>query len=136
MNGITSKRRATQLAISLVNQPGMLARICRALAAAKINIHALSVVDVWGENSTVRLVVNEPGRAAETLREIGITAMETEVLIVATGNKPGALADIAERLAAADVNIEYAYVSGEEGSATLSIILRPSEVDKGFEVLT
>lgn len=135
MNAVRSTRRATQLAVSLVNQPGILAQICRALAAADINIHALTVIEVWGENSTVRAVVSDPARAEEALSSSGISAMQTDVLMIEAENKPGALAAIAERLAAVDVNIEYAYLSSSETSETSCMIVRPSDIDKAEEAL-
>jgi hypothetical protein len=135
MNEVLSTGHATQLAISLVNRPGMLARICQALAEAQINIHALTVIEVWGENSTVRIVVSDAERATTALRQAGITAMETDVLMIEARNKPGALAAIAERLAAAGINIEYAYLSASEGADTSCMIVRPSDVEKAQQIL-
>ena len=123
------------MAISLVNRPGMLAQICRALAGAEVNIHALTVIEVWGKNSTVRVVVSDPARAEEALAKSGISAMETDVLMIEAENKPGALAMVAECLAAADVNIEYAYLSGNETSETSCMIVRPSDIDTAERVL-
>src|SRR6185295_2204771 len=51
-----------QLAIFLENKPGTLARVCDALAEAKINIYAITVSDTI-DHSVIRLVVNDPRRA-------------------------------------------------------------------------
>ena len=48
-----------QLSLFLHNQPGTLADVCDALAAARINIYGLSVVDAT-DHSVVRLVVSDP----------------------------------------------------------------------------
>ena len=45
MKPTLSIESATQLAVFLANRPGALARVCDALAEAKINIHALATSD-------------------------------------------------------------------------------------------
>jgi hypothetical protein len=45
------------------------------------------------------------------------------------------LAKIAERLAEAEVNIEYAYLAGGRGVEKGLIVLRPSDVEKAKRVL-
>ncbi|MFN2508443.1 MAG: amino acid-binding protein [Chthoniobacterales bacterium] len=136
MRTVLSTTRATQLAISLVNQPGKLAHICRALAAVEVNIHALTVMETWGESSVVRIVVSDPGLAVKALRAVDVSALETEVLMIETDNKPGALAAVAEGLAAANINIEYAYLSAGAKAEISCMIVRPSDIDKAEHVLS
>jgi len=69
------------------------------------------------------------------LGEAGVLAVETEVLMIETANEPGVLAKIAERLAEAEVNIEYAYLAGDRGSGKGLIVLRPSDVEKAQTAL-
>ncbi len=59
VNTLCSTERATQLVISLVNQPGKLASVCDALAKAEINIRALTVLETWGDNSILRTLVSD-----------------------------------------------------------------------------
>ena len=125
---------ATQLAIFLANRPGALARVCEALANAKINIHALATSDTV-DHSVVRMVVSDPTKALMLLGEAGVLALETEVLMIETASEPGALAKIAERLAEAEINIEYAYLAGGRGTEKGLIVLRPSDVEKAQTVL-
>src|SRR5438552_15245988 len=106
---------ATQLAVFLANRPGALARVCEALAKAEININALATSDTV-DHTVVRLVVSDPTKALMLLGDAGVLALETEVLMIETANEPGVLAKIAERLAAAEGNIEYAYRAGDRGS--------------------
>ena len=127
--------RATQLAISLVNEPGKLAQICHALAKAEVNICALTVLETWGGNSTVRVVVNDTAAAVECFEKEGLSALETEVLLLETANTPGVLARIAERLSAAHINIDYAYVAVGQEEERAWIILRPSNLDEAEKVL-
>ena len=124
-----SVETATQLAVFLANRPGALARVCKELAKAGINIYALATSDTV-DHTVVRMVVSDPTRALMLLGEAGVLALETDVLTIETANEPGVLAKIAERLAEADVNIEYTYLAaGREADKSL-IILRPSDVEK------
>jgi hypothetical protein len=125
---------ATQLAIFLANRPGALARVCEALANAKINVHALATSDTV-DHSVVRMVVSDPTKALMLLGEAGVLALETEVLMIETASEPGVLAKIAKRLAEAEVNIEYAYLAGGRGAEKGLIVLRPSDVEKAQAAL-
>ncbi|PYK19426.1 MAG: amino acid-binding protein [Verrucomicrobia bacterium] len=118
---------ATQLAVFLANRPGALARVCEALAKAEINIHALATSDTV-DHTVVRMVVSDPTKALMLLGEAGTLALETEVLMIETTSRPGVLAKIAERLADAEVMIEYAYLAGGVAGENGLIVLRPSDV--------
>jgi hypothetical protein len=129
-----SVETATQLAVFLANRPGALARVCEALAKAEINIYALATSDTV-DHTVVRMVVSDPTKALMLLGEAGVLALETEVLSIETASEPGVLGQIAERLAGADVNIEYAYLAGGREAEKGLIILRPSDVEKARSVL-
>jgi len=125
---------ATQLAVFLANRPGALARVCEALGNAGVNIHALATSDTV-DHTVVRMVVSDPTKALMLLGEAGVLALETEVLTIQTASQPGVLGKIAERLAEAEVNIEYVYLAGSLGAEKGLIILRPSDVEKAQRVL-
>jgi hypothetical protein len=129
-----SLETVTQLALFLANRPGALARVCEALANAGINIQALATSDTV-DHTVVRMVVSNPTKALMLLGEAGVLALETEVLTIETASEPGVLARIAERLAEADVNIEYTYLAGSRESQKGLIVLRPSDVEKAMRVL-
>src|SRR5712671_7540188 len=129
-----SIKSATQLAVFLANRPGALARVCEALAKAEINIHALATSDTV-DHSVVRMVVSDPTKALMLLGEAGVLALESDVLTIETENKPGALATIAERLAKAEVNIEYAYLAAGPKAAKGLIVLRLSDVERAQRAL-
>ncbi|HYT61406.1 MAG TPA: ACT domain-containing protein, partial [Haliangiales bacterium] len=97
-----------QLAIFLENRPGTLARVCDALAEAKINIYAVTTSDTV-DHSVIRMVVSDPRKALLLFEEHGTLVVEDDVLMVDGDNKPGSLAKIAHRLADARINIEYCY---------------------------
>lgn len=126
---------ATQLAVFLSNRPGALARVCDSLAEAGVNIHALSISDTV-DHSVIRMVVSDPTKALMLLGECGVLALENDVLVIDTANQPGVLAKIADRLAKAEVNIEYAYMATSGKMPQGLIVLRPSDVEKAKKALS
>jgi hypothetical protein len=87
------------------------------------------------DHTVVRMVVSDPTKALMLLGEAGTLALETEVLMIETTSQPGVLAKIAERLAEAEVNIEYAYLAGGRAVEKGMIVLRPSDVEKAKRAL-
>jgi len=123
-----------QLAIFLENKPGTLARVCDALAGAKINIYAITVSDTI-DHSVIRLVVSDPRRALLLFEEHGTLVVEDDVLMVDGDNKPGSLAKICHRLSAAKINIEYCYSATSPDAKKGLMILRVSDPRKALKVL-
>jgi hypothetical protein len=134
MNPSLSIETATQLAVFLANRPGALARVCEAMARAEINIYALATSDTV-DHTVIRMVVSDPTKALMLLGEAGTLALETEVLMIETESQPGVLSKIADRLAEADVNIEYVYLAGSRAVGKGLIVLRPSDVEKARRAL-
>jgi hypothetical protein len=125
---------AKQLAIFLENRPGMLARVCDALSAAKINIYAISTSDTV-DHSVIRLVVSDPRRALLLFEDRGTLVVEDDVLIVEGENRPGFLANLAHQLADARINIEYCYCATPPKVKKGLLVLRVSDVKKALKVL-
>jgi hypothetical protein len=123
-----------QLALFLANKPGTLAKACDALAEADINIYALTISDT-ADHSVVRIVVSDPKKALMILGDHGVLVIENKVLMIENDNKPGSLARIADKLAAAKINIEYAYLATSPSSKKGLLILRPSDAKKALKVL-
>jgi hypothetical protein len=135
MKKILSLETATQLAVFLENRPGALVRVCEALAKAGINIQALTVSDTV-DHSVIRMIVSDPTKALMLLGERGVLAFENDVLCIDAVNERGVLGKIADALARAEVNIEYAYFASNITSPKGMIILRPSDVDKAKRALS
>lgn len=119
-------RTETQLAIFLENRPGILADICATLTAARINVLALSVVDTV-DHAVVRLVVDKAGPAIHLLEGRGLLVVENDVLTIDLPHRPGALGEVARRLAHARVNIEYLYATTTPGQKRATVVLRTSD---------
>lgn len=123
-----------QLSLFLENKPGTLSAVCRTLSKAKINILAISVSDAV-DHAVVRMVVDEPQRALHLLGEHGVLVVERDVLLIFCDNRPGQLADIARKLAAKKVNIEYAYAATVPDAPCGALILRVDDLTKARRVL-
>jgi hypothetical protein len=134
MESKISVETATQLSVFLGNRPGALARVCAELAASQINIHALATSDTI-DHAVVRMVLSDPTKAHMILGERGVLALENDVLMIESNNEPGTLGSIAERLARAGINIEYAYLASSPKSEHGLMILRPSNVEKAERAL-
>ncbi len=123
-----------QLALFLENRPGTLAKVCQALAAARINIYAISVSDAV-DHAVVRMVVSDPHKALHLLGDHGVLVIERDVLMLEGRNKPGELATIAAKLSKNRVNIEYAYSATPSSATRGAMILRVDNPSKAARIL-
>ena len=77
-----------QLSVFVENKPGRLAEITEVLAAANIDIRAISVADT-SDFGILRVIVDKPKEAIETLKEHGMTVSLTNVIAVGVSDHPG-----------------------------------------------
>ena len=124
----------TQFSIFLVNKPGALAQVMTALAKAKINVIALTLVDS-SEHGVLRVVCEEAEQARKVLARAHDSVTETDVLVVELTNEPGAFASAAEKLAHAHVNINYAYCTGGAHGGKTTAIFKVADIKKALRVL-
>ncbi|MCD4699942.1 MAG: ACT domain-containing protein [Phycisphaerae bacterium] len=128
-------RIETQFSIFLVNKPGVLAQVTSAMAKAKVNIIALTLVDS-SEHGVLRIVC---GDKVEKVRRVLALAhdqfTETEVLAMDLSNNPGAFAASADKLAAEHININYAYCTGGARGGKTTAIFKVADLKKALRVL-
>jgi hypothetical protein len=129
-----SAQTIPQFSVFLVNKPGVLAQLTKALAAEKVNITAMTLVDSQ-EHGVLRLVVEKPDSARAVLNDLNLPMTETEVLCLEMNNRPGALADVAELLAKEHININYAYVSSGAPGGHTTGIFKVNDVKKALHLL-
>lgn len=124
----------TQFSVFLVNKPGVLSQIFSDLAKAKINVTSIAMMDSM-EHGVLRMVVEDPSEARPVFQSLNIPVKETEVLGVTLPNRPGAAADLCERLATNHIHVGYMYcTSGVRGGKTLVVIKVPN-IAKAIKVL-
>ena len=102
--------RKTQVTAYLPNKVGALAAAAKALAAAKVNIEGISVVET-ADTGEVRMLVNDAHKAEKALVRAGIGYSKQAVEVVLLKDTPGSLALFASKLAKAGVDIHYVYGS-------------------------
>ena len=124
-----------QLAVFLDNRPGMLSRTCQALAAAKINILALSILDTV-DHAIVRMVVDRTKEAEQVLTRLQAMVQRHDVIVMDVPNTVGVLAGIAERLAQAGINIEYAYCTATSAQNGGALVLRTNDLEATINALS
>jgi hypothetical protein len=128
-------RSEIQFSVFLVNKPGVLAQVTRALADEKVNVIALTLVDSQ-EHGVLRIVAANPDTARRVLTKLNLPMTETDVLCLDLSNRPGALADVAGTLGEHHVNINYAYcTSGAPGGRTTGIfkVADPAKATKALK---
>ena len=119
---------AMDLVIEVRNEPGALARVAQAISDAGVNIAAATCLGANERAELHILVPNaEPVRHALALSSLAVTS-EREVVVVETDDRPGALAELASKVAAGDVNIDLVYVATRNrvvfGAADLEALRR------------
>jgi hypothetical protein len=121
--------KVTQLTLTLESKPGVLAKVCQALAGAGVNITAICAAETAGRGK-IRMVVSDPARAKEALKAAKLRCGEEQALVVTLEDRPGALARAAEKLGAAKVNIKCAYATTGGAGGGVTVVLSVSNVDK------
>jgi hypothetical protein len=109
------------LTITIQNQPGALAAIAKALGSAKVNILALSGT-AQGAAGTVHLVAEDARRAKKVLDEAKLAYQETGAEQQELTNKPGALAQHLEKLAAKGVNLSSIHATAVKGGKKAVVV--------------
>lgn len=107
--------RAKQISAWVEDRPGMLGEVAAALGEKGVSIRAFMAAAMDGRGF-VRVVVDKPAAARRVFAAHGWRTTEDEVVEVTVADRPGALGEVADRLGAAGINVEYAYV-GTAGSA-------------------
>lgn len=101
--------------IQIENRPGELAHIARALANRGISIQHLAGSGA-GSRACAMLTTDDDQMTREVLRSIGVPFVEGDTLHVEIEDRPGAIADLSERLAAGGVNITGILIVGRRGA--------------------
>ena len=99
------------LTIHVENEPGALARVAAAVSDAGVNLAAATCTGP-GEKADLHILVKHAEAAKRVLAIEGLTVIdEREVVVIDAEDKPGVLADLARRVAAAGVDLDLVYVA-------------------------
>lgn len=122
-----------QLSVFLENKTGRLNEVAKILGESGINMSAFSVADT-SEFGILRLIVSEPDKALDALKNAGFAVRLTEVVCLNSPNQPGALARALDILTNEGVFIEYLYAFSMDNKSA-NIVLKPEDIQKCIQVL-
>ena len=132
-----------QVSVFVENKAGTLAEISRVLADSGLNLRALSLADTR-DYGVLRLIVNDPVKADETLRNAGFTVTLTEVVALSVDDRPGALSEALAVIAEKNIAVEYmyAFIGKKENNAVVVMKIGDDSrraasalTDAGYKVL-
>jgi hypothetical protein len=118
--------KVKQLTVALENRPGTLAHVAKVLADAKVNVLAL-LGSTAGAQGSAQVVVDNVNKAKKALSEAGLSYTEGTLEQFELANKPGALAQLAGRLAKKGVNLDCAYATVHKGAKKAIVVLGTSK---------
>ena len=121
-----------QLSIFLENKQGRFTKVARLLGEAGINMTAFSVADN-SDFGILRLIVSEPERAFNLLKENKFGVTLTEVVCLHCPNTPGSLAKALDILNKEEVFIEYMYAFSMGDYAY--VIIRATNIEECVKAL-
>ena len=113
--------KTKQFTIAVDNQPGAVAEIAKTLGNAKVNILSL-LGTAGGTAGTVQVVVDDARRAKKALDAARIAYTETPAEQYDLPNKPGALAQSLEKLAAKGVNLNSIHATAAKGGKKAVVV--------------
>ncbi len=133
-SGAMRTKSERQITVSLENQPGQLATVCRLLAERQISIVAISVIDNV-EQGVIRLIVSDAAECKRVLDSNGFYTIQGDVLVVDLGDGKGKLAQIGHELAKAKINIDYVYGSVADPEHPIRLVLKASDMIRAKQIL-
>ena len=123
-----------QISVFVENKSGRLSDILNVIGKNGIDISALSIADTT-DFGIVRMIVNDPDKAAEILKSNNLVVKVTDVIALAVADKPGGLAGEIEKLKHAGISIEYMYAFIGKSDKGALVIVRVENPEKALEVL-
>ncbi len=123
-----------QVSVILDNRPGQLAKLVALLNKEDITPKAIAAASV-AEDSTVRLIVNDPQKAATVLESFNFRFQLDPVLVVEVPCHPGGMNAIVKPLSEAEINIHYIYTTIERLGKETILIIGVDDIDMAEAIL-
>ena len=122
-----------QLAIFIENQQGSLRSVAEALHKKEIGIYAFSTIDT-PEFGILRMIVDDPELAKETLEQSGFVARICEVIAVELADQK-VMDELLQVVHEGHININYTYSSFGREDAHPVMILHTDDLDESEDML-
>ncbi len=135
--------KITQISVFLDNRSGVLAELTEYLGSNGVNIRALNVAESR-DFGVIRMIVADPDRVAEILREKGYSTQKVDVIAVHVDDEPGGLGKALRALADQHLNVDYLYTFLDKSGGKAIVIMRLDNYEfatsilsrNGFELLS
>jgi hypothetical protein len=124
-----------QISAFLENRPGTLAELTKILQRSDIDLRAMSVAETE-DFGIVRLIVDDPFKTIQILKEEGYVCSMTPVLAIVFEDKPGALVNVLNLLGENGINLEYSYAFLAKKANSACMIFRVADNEAAIKVLT
>ena len=154
----------TEISLFLKNAPGELGNLTRTLSREGINIDALTIQDAsqyvqalfaargkslkriasaasYGsmkkdsaEFALIRLLVNDTDKTVNMLAKNDYLFDVMPVIAIVIENKPGVLAEMAEKFGKEGININYVYGSAIPGGKKSLFVFSPEDIEKAAKL--
>lgn len=124
---------STHFVVTLENRPGALAHLARALAARGIDIREI-VAGGAGESGFAFIATDNEVATRGVLAGMGVTFISGATMIVEVDDRPGGLAGLTDRLAAAGIDIRSLAVIGRRGGRA-EVALSVDDVEAARRVI-
>jgi hypothetical protein len=125
--------KVTQLVLNLQSKPGVLANVAGVLGKAGVNIEGICAVETAGRGK-IRLLTSDAAKAEAALKAAKFRCGREDAISVSLENRPGALAEAAQKVAQAKVNIKCVYAT-TGGAGPAAVVLSVSNVPKALAAL-
>lgn len=121
--------RIQEIYVLLDDKPGSYAQLTRILKKKRISIYGVGLF-----LDSARLHVSHPEKAFTAITENGFEAELHDVLCVRLPNREGAMAELTQKLANANINILYLYGALEEKQKRGTIVLEVDDMNLAMNI--
>ena len=122
-----------QISIFIENKTGRMAQVLSTIAENNINLNALSIADTT-DFGILRLIVNDPEKAYEAIKELGMAVKLTDVAALAVSPEVGGLAREVSKFKDTGIDIEYMYAFNGKFHNGAVVIIRVNDNQKLLEI--
>ena len=107
-----------EISVIAEDRVGLLADISYILGKAKVNIDSIAVSSVGGK-AVLCFMVKNAEKATKTLESNGFKVSEANMVFLKIEDKPGALSEVAKKLADNKINVDNLYLVSKDGKHSI-----------------
>ncbi len=125
-----------QISFFLPNKVGSLQRVVNSLNGAGVRVCGMAILDAH-DHAVVRMVVDRPGKAVETLESQGRAVCTTRLLGISVDDTDSEFFEkLLDRLLCAELNVYYTYALFVRHAGSSVMVLHSDDVDSASHVVS